>query len=304
MTAAWVGSWVVPLVIGSDLSAPGQPGGHVLANVRRPPFWSEVLVAGWLCWLYDVVNNLSPVREQVALSHAAAVLHVEQTWHLDPELVLNLWAGAHRLVGLALSDYYDVAHFVVTLGLVGWLWWRRPNVYRPLRNSLVLINLIGFAVFWLYPMAPPRMLTGAGFVDVVAVSHALGSWHSGTLASQANEFAAMPSLHIAWAVWSALAIWRATGRRTLRVIAVGYPLVTAVAVLATANHFLLDVVGGVLTTMAAACLAFVLAHLRRCRAYRRAERLGFTLGSSTTAGSSLALAPDQDGLASSSSATR
>jgi len=232
------------------------------SRVRRPPAWSQVLVVGGLCWLYDVVNNLSPVREQLALAHAAAVLHWERSWHMNPELVLNLWAGAHRWVGLALSNYYDISHFVVTLGLVGWLWWRHPDVYRPLRNALVLTNVIGFVVFWCYPLAPPRMLTDVGFTDVVAVSHAIGSWHSGTLGSQANEFAAMPSLHIAWAVWSGLAVWQVTGRRLLRISAVAYPLLTGVAVLATANHFLVDVVAGVATAAAAGGLALAAARFR------------------------------------------
>ena len=249
----------------SDGRAPLAPTVHAGTTGRRPPVWTQVLVIGWLCWLYDAVNNLSPVREQLAMAHAEAVLRLERTWHADPELVLNLWAGAHHLIGLVLSDYYDVAHFVVTLALVAWLWWRHPDIYRPLRNTLVLINVIGFAVFWSYPLAPPRMLTAAGFTDVVAVSHTLGSWHSGALASQANEFAAMPSLHIAWAVWSAIAIWRVSRRWPVRVLAVGYPLFTAVAVLATANHFLLDVLGGVVTTGAATGLAYALAHLRRRR---------------------------------------
>ena len=96
-------------------------------------------------------------------------------------------------------------------------------------------------------MAPPRMLTRAGFVDVVAVSHAWGSWRTSALASHANELAAMPSLHIAWACWSALAMWRIGNRRSWRVGAVCYPLMTALVVMATANHFFVDVVAGLLT---------------------------------------------------------
>ena len=73
----------------------------------------------------------------------------------------------------------------------------RADLYRPLRNSLVLVNVLGFVVFWRFPVAPPRMLDG--FTDVVASTHAFGSWHTGALASHANQVAAMPSLHMAWA---------------------------------------------------------------------------------------------------------
>ncbi len=90
-----------------------------------------------------------------------------------------------------------------------------------------------------------------GFTDVVASTHAIGSWHDGALASQANQLAAMPSLHIAWAVWCAFAIWLATPRAWIRTIGILYPFLTAFAVLATGNHFVLDIVGGVLVAFAA-----------------------------------------------------
>jgi hypothetical protein len=217
----------------------------------RSRWWLELLTIAWLCWVYDAITNLAPLRLHPALAHAAGVLHLEQSLHLDPELALDRWLAGHHALGLAISDYYDNAHFVVTLSLLGFLWWRRADIYRPLRNSLVVVNLLGFAVFWLYPVAPPRMLKG--FTDVVASTHAIGSWHSGALASHADELAAMPSLHIAWAVWCSLALWRISKRRWLRVAAVLYPCVTAFAVLATGNHFVMDILAG-LAAMAVAVL--------------------------------------------------
>ena len=109
----------------------------------------------------------------------------------------------------------------------------------------MLVNVIAFVVFWRYPVAPPRML--GGFTDVVASTHAIGSWHTGALASHANQLAAMPSLHIAWAVWCTrrrvAAHQRAAACARSRSL---YPFVTGFAVLATGNHFLLDIVGGAL----------------------------------------------------------
>jgi uncharacterized membrane protein YkvA (DUF1232 family) len=190
-------------------------------------------------------------------------------WHLNPELSLNTWAAAHRAIALPMADFYDTAHFVVTLAVVALLWWRYPNLYRPLRNSLVLINVIGFLVFWAYPLAPPRMLPAAGFVDVVAVTHALGSWRTSAMASQANELAAMPSLHVAWACWTAAAGWRVLAGRRWRALVIAYPVMTALVVMATANHFLLDVVAGVATVAAASGLARVLGASETVRRWRR-----------------------------------
>jgi PAP2 superfamily len=213
-------------------------------SARRSHWWAELLAIAWLLFLYDAVNNLAPLRLSIALGNARAILHVERWLHIDPELSLDRWLIAHRTLAQVLANYYDNAHFVVTIGLLGYVWWKRADIYRPLRNVLVLVNVIGFVVFWLFPVAPPRMLDG--FTDVVAKTGAFGSWHTGSLASQANQLAAMPSLHMAWAGWCTLALWRITERRRLRALACVYPCVTAFAVLATGNHFVLDVIAGLL----------------------------------------------------------
>jgi hypothetical protein len=211
----------------------------------RTRWWIEALTIAWLCWVYDAITNLAPLRLHAALAHGQDVLNIERSLHIDPEHALDRWLAGHRTLGLLVSDYYDNAHFVVTLGLLGFLWWRRADVYRPLRNSLVLVNVLAFVVFWRFPVAPPRMLPG--FVDVVASTHAIGSWHTGALASQANQLAAMPSLHMAWAVWCTVVVWRISAHRWLRALAAVYPCATAFAVLATGNHFVLDILGGLAT---------------------------------------------------------
>jgi hypothetical protein len=227
--------------------------------VPRPRWWPELLVIVWLCWVYDAIANLAPLRRQAAYEHARSLLRIERTLHVDPEAALNHWLAGHHTLAVWISNYYDNAHFVVTLGVVGWLWWRHPDQYRPLRTSLVLINVIGLMVFWRDPTAPPRLLDPGRYVDVVAATHAFGSWHSGTLATAANQLAAMPSLHMAWAAWSSLAVWRVFRGRRGVLLVWAYPLVTAIAVMATGNHFLLDIVAGVATT---ALATFVADHWR------------------------------------------
>jgi hypothetical protein len=237
------------------------------AVIKRTPLWVEALVVIWLCWVYDAVSNLASLRLHAALAHALGVLRLERTLHLDPELTLNRWLATHHTLGLLISDYYDNAHFVVTLGLLGWLWYKRPDLYPPLRNALVAINVLGLLVFWLYPVAPPRMLLGMGFSDVVASTHAFGSWHTGALASAANQLAAMPSLHMAWAAWCSLALWRISARIWVRALALLYPCLTALAVLSTGNHFLADVLAGVATTALAVLLVTALERPRRARRF-------------------------------------
>jgi hypothetical protein len=234
----------------------------------RSRWWVEALALLWLLWVYEAITNFAPLRLHTAIAHAEGLLHAEQSLHLDPERALDVWLAGQHTLGVILSDYYDNAHFVFTLGLLGWLWWRRADIYRPLRNSLVLVNLLAFVVFWLYPVAPPRML--GGFIDIVESSHAFGSFHSGSLASHADELAAMPSLHIAWALWCSLALWRMSTRWWVRGLAITYPCVTAFAVIATGNHFVFDLLGGVLAI--AFSVAIVQLAERRRAARRRRGR--------------------------------
>ncbi len=257
--------------------AAAAPSAGSLRQLRvRTRWWAEALTIAWLCWVYDAITNLAPLRPQAALAHGQGLLSLEQSLRIDPEHALDRWLAGHHTLGLALSYYYDNAHFVVTLGLLGFLWWRRADIYRPLRNTLVAANVIAFVVFWLYPVAPPRMLPG--FVDVVAASHTLGSWHTGSLASAANQYAAMPSLHIAWAVWCMLVVWQISTRAWARTLAVLYPFATAFAVLSTGNHYVLDVLGGLATIACAAALVRLLEASSR-RVGLRARRAGPLAGS-------------------------
>jgi hypothetical protein len=228
-----------------------------------------------LAWAYDTIANLAPLREKLALAHGSDILSFERSLHIAPEAALNSWLVAHDTLGTLLSYYYDNAHFIVTFGLLGWLWWKRADIYRPLRSALVAINVIGLVVFWRYPVAPPRLLNGSGFTDVVAASHTIGSWHTGSLAADADQFGAMPSLHIAWAAWCTLVLWRLSERPLVRVLGVLYPCLTAFAVLSTGNHYLLDLLGGLVTFALALALVrlWSVAHVTKLLLSRRTSRL-------------------------------
>ena len=238
-------------------------------RAQRPAWWTQVAVIAIVLWAYDEINNFNPFRRATAFANAFHVWHLEVRLHLDPELSLNRWLATHLTLGKLLGDYYDTAHFVVTLALLFWVWWRRPAHYRLFRNALLGINVVGFAVFWAFPVAPPRMLTSAGFIDIVAVAHSVGAWSSGRLASQANEYAAMPSLHVAWALWCGAVVWVLRKDIASRLVAVGYALATCFIVLATANHYFLDVVAGAAAAAVSGAGALL---IERRRTYRWADR--------------------------------
>jgi diacylglycerol O-acyltransferase / wax synthase len=233
---------------------PDDRGAHIPRARIRPAWWGEVGVLIGLLWVYDAVRSLAPARVSHAVATGRDLLGLEQRWHLDIERGLNQ-ALVHSglLAQYAANYYYAVLHFGLTLGLLCWVYWRHPEQYRSLRRLLVMINLIALVTFWLLPLAPPRLLPGAGFVDTVAAGHTIGSWGSPATAD-ANFYAAMPSLHAAWALWVTVAVSRIGTRPATRWAAAAHPAVTGLVVLATANHYVLDTVAGVLTVGVAAVL--------------------------------------------------
>jgi hypothetical protein len=198
----------------------------------------EVTVVLLLVTVYDRVRDIAATRADLAVANAYRVLHVEAARHLDPERLLNSWLAAHPHVEWLASWYYQVMHLSVTLVVLAWLYWFRPSLYRRARNSLVLVNVIGLVVFWLLPVAPPRLL--AGFTDSGVASGV--AEHVNHISP--DVYAAMPSLHLAWATWVVAQVWFATSRGWARGLAVTHLAITTVVVVATGNHFLLDVVAG------------------------------------------------------------
>jgi PAP2 superfamily len=227
-------------------------------KVERSRILVEVAWLLFLVFIYDWLQDLAPLRRRLAFIHAQAILAFERSVGFEPERALDHWLARQHVLAFIVSSFYSNAIFLVTFAFAAWIWWRRPDIYRPLRNDLVLANLIGFAVFWAYPVAPPRMLPG--FVDVVAKDGGVGSWHD-SLVRHADQLAAMPSMHLGYAVWCSLAAWRLARGRSAKlsaaVFGTGYPLLTALVVMATGNHYLLDVVAGSAAILVAVLIAEV-----------------------------------------------
>jgi hypothetical protein len=237
---------------------------------RRQRLWLAVdlLIVCWLTWLFDALNNLAPVRQQLAERNGAWVLDLERSLHLDPEHALDRWLARHHALSEVAVFWYENVHIVVTLAVYALLWWRRADLLATLRWVIVLVNFVALAVFWSFPTAPARML-GAGYVDLVARVHELPVWQYGATALDSNQLCSLPSLHIAWATWSSIGVWQMTRRRWLRVMAVVYPLVTTFAVMATGNHYLADAVTGAALTGVAYLLVSRVRILARAQRYAR-----------------------------------
>jgi hypothetical protein len=215
-----------------------------------------VVAVLYLC--YSLARGLNRGDVVQADKDGWDVLTLERTWRISPEGWLNAHLQAAPLLAVPACYIYATMYLIVTPCVLVWAYRSDAPIYLHARTTLALTTFGALLGFWLYPTAPPRLLAGAGFHDTLQSFHAWGWWGSETslpsgTGSLANDFAAMPSLHVAWSVWCAATLVALLRRRSLKLVAVAYPIITVVVVLATANHYLLDALAGAAIWVVADC---------------------------------------------------
>lgn len=219
---------------------------HRMLRWRRPVWWQEIAIIAFGYWLYTMGRNAIPEQESIARRHGRAVEHLQDWLHLNFERSFNHFVAATEWLAQSLDYYYSTMHFIVTISVMVWLFVRRSHIYRGARTVLVSTTLLGLLGFYLFPTAPPRLLPHFGYIDTVDKFHTWGSLADPDIAQHSNQFAAMPSLHIAWALWSGIAIFICARRLWVRWLGLLHPAATLIVIIGTANHFFLDAVGGAL----------------------------------------------------------
>lgn len=226
--------------------------------IRRPNLIGEIIIVIILVKVYDYLRGVLALHEVVAFQHARDILSLERSLHLNVEWGANHWIVGHAGAANFSVYWYEFTHVGGTLAALAFCYMLFPAVYRPARNALIWINLLGMLVFYVYPVAPPRLLPHAGFIDLVAWA-GFDTTHYGPI--KEAQFGAMPSLHMAWALWTGLVLWVMLRRfRRWRWAAFVYPALTAGAVIVTGNHYILDVVAGIVLTMIAMAVTGFFAH--------------------------------------------
>lgn len=207
--------------------------------IREPIY----LLIGYLVYLGLRLSILENVRAR-AFENADAVIRFERWLGVFQEQSIQAWMleNAHNLV-MFFNWFYTVGFFPVILpfAVVMFISYRRH--YRYYRNVLVVSILITWSIYAIYPLAPPRLIVGEGFIDTVA---ALGPdlYTSKDSMELYNAFSAMPSMHFGWTALVGLIAFR-TGHTLLRVIGITYPALMFIAVIVTGNHYIVDpLVGG------------------------------------------------------------
>ncbi len=210
----------------------------------RPRLWFELALIGVAYWLYSLVRNGVPTQAEIAQRNASWVWHVEQHLGVAVERSVNHGANSVTWLIVGMNYYYATLHFIVTIGVLIWLYRWHPGRYAASRTVLAVTTGIALVGFYFFPLAPPRLMTGGNFVDTFVVHHTWGSAASVAPASVSNPFAAMPSMHIGWSLWCGLTIFFLAERVWVRALALAYPVATLLVIISTANHFWMDAVGG------------------------------------------------------------
>ncbi|GGU53278.1 inositol phosphorylceramide synthase [Streptomyces albospinus] len=221
-----------------------------LRSPRTPRLWFEVLLIAVSYWTYSLIRNAVPEQKAQALKNADWIWRTEHSLGIAVEHTVNHAVNSVTWLIVSMNYYYATLHFIVTIGVLIWLYHWHPGRYAAARLALFATTGIALVGYYFYPLAPPRLMPDGGFVDTVIEHGTWGSMASGNLASMSNQYAAMPSMHIGWSLWCGLTIALLAKPVWGKVLGLLYPATTLTVIVSTANHFWLDALGGAL------CLAF------------------------------------------------
>jgi hypothetical protein len=236
---------------------------------------ARVLPKGWLDVLrqislglavyfaYSLVRGLVEGRATAAFQHARELISLERTLHLFVEPSVQAWASGSHLVMVIASWLYVNGQTSITIGGLLYLYLRHNRSFYFVRNMFIIAMAIALVGYTVFPTAPPRFMPEWGFIDSVSdltgvhVSHA-----SGMMSALINPYAAVPSMHVAFALMIGWPLARLARHPLVRALWLLYPFLMAFVIVVTANHFIVDALLGALTAGASAYGASWLARAR------------------------------------------
>ena len=263
----------------------GSPTVDAPERVHKLYWWKEALIVVAFYLVYSWIRNRFGSNQiaadgvpEAAFHNAERIIRIERFLGLFHEESIQEFFLAQSWFIQFWNVYYGTAHFFVTLVVFVLLFFKRADVFPQWRNTLAAMTALAIVGFAFFPLMPPRLLdqpcpspesvefggacvpsnlregkektftgdNGFGFVDTLSVYGGPWRFDSEEVASISNQYAAMPSLHIGWATWCALAIWPLLRRRWTKVAVLLYPAATLFCIIVTANHFWLDGIGGLM----------------------------------------------------------
>lgn len=234
---------------------------RIRGAVDDRPWILEIAIFALALLIYQGSRALVIGDTDTALENADSVVAFEKNFGLFFELDVQALLLENIHLTATLNYLYLSAHLPVTAAFFVWLYKRRPRIYPYVRNAFLAANAIALTIFMLYPVAPPRMLPGDGFVDTLQnVSNV--DLHGGLLSDLFNPYAAVPSMHMGYALMIGAVGALLVHNWLLRVAFLLYPIAVFVIIVGTANHYVVDALAGMAVVMAGFVLIALWLHLR------------------------------------------
>src|ERR1700729_86714 len=254
------------------LARVGQRSGRTAGRATRwaahiGPFAREAGVVTVLYALWQLAGNLAVGGLSEALTHAWWIWHTERSLGLPSELAVQRLVLPHPLLSQLANLYYATMHFGVLIAMLVWLFVRHRDAYPAVRNAMAASTASCLLISFI-PVAPPRMLSSLGFVDLAA---RYGESVYGAAGGKvgADQLSEMPSVHVCWSVLVAWAVITASASRW-RWLILAHPIITAFVVVATGNHYWADAIVSVaIVAVVLAVQALLRASGQRRRAVSR-----------------------------------
>jgi hypothetical protein len=227
----------------------GALPGHAVGRERRSAavgIAHEVVLVAFAMLLYFGIRHATVGSRETAFANADRLMRLEADLGIDWEHGLQAAVVPHDALVTFANWVYIFGHWPVILGVGAALYVYRPSHYRLLRNAMFASGLIGFLFFALFPVAPPRLAEGGLLDTVTERSEAYRALQPPGLT---NQYAAFPSLHAGWNLLVGIVVALAVASLALRVAALALPVAMALAVVVTANHYVIDVAGGVVVVL-------------------------------------------------------
>ena len=174
--------------------------------IRRRTYLLEAALILAAYFVYGWVRGLVEGHTGDAIHRAQQLVRLERSLHIYHEKAINHFVAHQHWLAYICDYWYAIMHFLVTIWVGVWIYWKHPEWARQLRTAWYSMNVVAIFGFAFLPLAPPRLLPGGGFIDTVVKFHTWGSWGSKSVSKDANLYAAMPSMHIGWSLWVAIAV--------------------------------------------------------------------------------------------------
>ncbi|TAN25300.1 MAG: phosphatase PAP2 family protein [Actinomycetota bacterium] len=218
------------------------------AGTKVIHFWNQLAIAVAVYFGYEITSEITGGSRKRAIANALKEVKFERAFHVFNEHGIQRFFIRHFLWLIKLSDlFYVTVHFILPVLVLVVLFRKFPERYLVWRNVMAVMNVIALVIFAIFPVAPPHLLPPSyHFIDTQATIGGAGSLDATLMADAGNLYAAMPSLHFAWAIWCAWALAPVVRNKWFRRALIADPFITTFVVIVTANHFWVDIVAGLL----------------------------------------------------------